>query len=483
MLSLFKKSTSGDNSIATSFRNPSVFVLLLLVLFGCSRNDSDRVTQTPSTVEKQASSIHDSKDESWWDSGEIPDNAAMMLGQTQPYEGVSGIAFSPDSKTVVSWGGYFMKRRVSDGEILFEKDLSLSHGEFLDETRFFGCTRSAGFIVDDEVKQQFLLSRNLMVSSVAVSGIYGDVVTGLSQQSGSPNQTGAFGMATADGSIRYWSAKDGSYRHEIHPELGTIHHIALLPPSRRIAIVGDDAFELWSYLDGKHTRLASVEKPTDAVLALPIGGGGWLALARNDVGVIDIWEASTGKLVATKVVGQNEAKAVSFDILRNVIYGGDSGRINFWDVKRDEIVLVVETDAQVTAVAASPDGRHLAASTRRGERDRGSIKRDDLRIWRLHPLKELTKRPGRTNAVTDLCFTSDGKRIVTASGDQTAMDWHAESGNPLRQIGGFPAPTFGESFTSISLTADSHSVIISQDQQLTQVNLAGQRQVRFASDR
>jgi WD40 repeat protein len=479
--------TSANSSLKALLSAVAVFLVVLLT--GCPGGGSGQESGNGAVELSNDQQSNRNKGELWCNSEELPDNAAMMLGQPRPYEhGGSSMVFSPDGKTVVSWGQrYFKKRRVSDGKILFEKQfLSGAGGVFLDETRFFGCTSSAGFIVDDEVRQLFLLSQHLRVSSVAVSGIHGIVATGLSQQSGSPYQAGEFRMETADGSIRFWSAKDGSYLYEIHPELGTIHDIALLQSSRQIAIVGDDALELWSYLDGKHTRLASVEKPADAVLTLSQNGFR-IALTRNDVGVIDIWDTTSVKLVATKMVGPNEAKAVAFDRVGNVIYGGDSGRVNFWDFEKDEIVRVVETDAHVTAIAVSPDGSHFAASAWNVQHSRHFAHRDDFRIWSLDPLKELTKCPGHANAVTDVCFTSDGERVVTASQDRTAMVWDAESGSLLRQIGKFHAPQIGEFHTptrdqtSISLTADSQSVIISEGQQLTQVNLATGKTIKSFS--
>ena len=58
------------------------------------------------------------------------------------------------------------------------------------------------------------------------------------------------------------------------------------------------------------------------------------------------------------------------------------------------------------------------------------------RIWDAATGEELRQLTGHSGAVSSAAYSPDGKHIVTASDDQTARIWDAATGEELRQLTG-----------------------------------------------
>ncbi len=74
-----------------------------------------------------------------------------------------------------------------------------------------------------------------------------------------------------------------------------------------------------------------------------------------------------------------------------------------------------ERNIGLTTLAISPDGRVLASGS--GNED------PTIRIWDAETGRPIRPLEGHTSYVTDLAFTSDGRRLITAGGDQSIRFW------------------------------------------------------------
>ena len=91
----------------------------------------------------------------------------------------------------------------------------------------------------------------------------------------------------------------------------------------------------------------------------------------------------------------------------------------------------------VNSVAFSPDGKHLATAS------------DDqtAKVWDAESGKELLTLRGHSDVVNSVVFSPDGKRLATASDDQTAKVWDAESGKELLTLRGHSGLVIGVAFS------------------------------------
>jgi WD40 repeat protein len=69
----------------------------------------------------------------------------------------------------------------------------------------------------------------------------------------------------------------------------------------------------------------------------------------------------------------------------------------------------------LNSAAFSPDGKRIVTAS----------EDDTVRVWDAATAKEIAVLRGHENRVYSAAFSPDGTRIVTASGDKTARIWNA----------------------------------------------------------
>ena len=97
----------------------------------------------------------------------------------------------------------------------------------------------------------------------------------------------------------------------------------------------------------------------------------------------------------------------------------------------------------VYSVAFSPDGKRVVTASRD----------NTAQIWEADTGKELHKLEGHRNWVFSVVFSIDGKKIATASFDRTARIWDADSGKELQRLEGHES-----SVESVVFSPDSKSI-------------------------
>jgi WD domain, G-beta repeat len=113
--------------------------------------------------------------------------------------------------------------------------------------------------------------------------------------------------------------------------------------------------------------------------------------------------------------------------------------------RRERAVLVGHTDS-VELAEFSPDGRRIVTASAD----------NTARLWDTEGTKPFAILVGHLDSLVDAHFSPDGRRIVTASADQTARVWDAESGKPLATLAGHTG-----ALTSATFSPDSRHVVTS----------------------
>jgi WD40 repeat protein len=210
---------------------------------------------------------------------------------------------------------------------------------------------------------------------------------------------------------------------------------------------------------GGHTRSADT---------VAFSADGSLIVTTSADQVAMVWEPRTGRRLMAAAAGphRNESNP-------GAVFGLDGSRMAFrkpaiFDSRSGEVAVTLGPQGAVTAVAASGDGRLLAAGMAIGavyvsdfatgrriaslfghtdgahalafspdRRQLASGSRDGtIRLWDVETQTELRVFRGHEGSVETVRFTPDGQRLVSSSTDGTVRIWHASRGYELASLPG-----------------------------------------------
>jgi hypothetical protein len=111
-----------------------------------------------------------------------------------------------------------------------------------------------------------------------------------------------------------------------------------------------------------------------------------------------------------------------------------------WSATTGQQIAVLDRDARVNSASFSPDGRRIVTAS----------KDNTARIWDVATRNQITVLRGHSDGlggINSALFSPDGQRIVTASGDHTARLWDATTGTQLAVLEGHVLPVFTACFS------------------------------------
>src|SRR5262249_5326751 len=127
-----------------------------------------------------------------------------------------------------------------------------------------------------------------------------------------------------------------------------------------------------------------------------------------------------------------------------LVTGSPGHEAKVWDAHSGQpMASLTGHNAEVSAIAFAPQGDVLATGDDRGQ----------IRLWQRGGPGQWTlirELGGHSRSITDMRFTSDGKRLVSASGDRTCGQWDVATGEESRQL----SLKHPEYVSSLDLSAD-----------------------------
>jgi WD40 repeat protein len=148
-------------------------------------------------------------------------------------------------------------------------------------------------------------------------------------------------------------------------------------------------------------------------------------------GKVRRWDAVTGKEIGPAIEPNHVfSQNVAYLNADTLFTFGWQETVKFWDARTGKPKLVfLGSESQVTALAYSPDGRHVAVGGAGGE---------PIRIWDAASGKQAALLRDGMFYVTCLRFSPDGKSLVSSdcAGEIRLWDW-AKNGAPVEHFSDF----------------------------------------------
>jgi len=381
---------------------------------------------------------------------------AKELKTIRPFDDIVAAGFSDDGSRIVLTGRD-NKLRIFDAESGYEITARNGHRDWILSTSF---SRDGTRIVTgsrDYTARIWDAETSQTISGLEAKG--GPV-------SGAAFSPGARLVATSSRestSARVWDVKSGKAVAVLNGHEKPVWSTAFIKEGTRVVTASEDkTARIWSSEMGVPLTVLSGHQGTVWSAAFS-SDGKYVVTASADT-TARIWDAETGASVVILGTGagtagnaiegghNNDVLSAGFSAdAKRVVTGSRDSTLLVWDLegrKRFAELSDVYGDDVVSAVF-SPVNRSLVASASTD----GSA-----HIWNVDT-NTITALKGHNGPVWSVAFNSNGRQVVTASGDMTARVWDAESGQLVQTFKGHSNWVFSAAFTA----DDKHVVTASRD--------------------
>lgn len=215
------------------------------------------------------------------------------------------------------------------------------------------------------------------------------------------------------------------YHFNIRKHLAKKNKATLSPDGKYIAKNSVDSVVILLNIEtGKIERI--LKGHSKSVNSCTFSHDGKYLLTGSSDATIKLRDIQSGKIIRT-IIGHQalifDAKFSSDD--KYIVSGSWDGSLRIWETNTGKQLKYIRTpDASPYCVNFTPNDLYVLS---------GDLNHE-LKLWEIDAGEEFRNIIGHTDIVSDACFSSDGKQMITASHDGTVKVWDLLSGMLLNKL-------------------------------------------------
>lgn len=346
------------------------------------------------------------------------------------------LAFSPDSKTLISWIN-------SDWKI---KLWNVETGKLIQSVDNKSGSSSIALSLDGKILAASCYD-NICLWNIEtgenIKSLEGHTFPIKSIIFSPDGKTLASG--SIDSTVKLWNIEDGKQIKSFEGNVDFVNEVAISPNEKSLAASSlDDTIKLWNLETGQKIK-SFIEGGSESFDSMAFSPDSLTLAAGTKNDTIKLWNVKTGEFIKS-FKGENLILSVAFSPDGKILASGDAGEIiKLWNVEAGQVIKFLEghkslvnESASVTTVAFSPDGKILAS----GSWDK------TIKLWNVETGQLINSLEGHNYHLASVIFSPNGKILASIDDRDTRIKlWDVASGQLLKSFVGHTDWLFSIAFS------------------------------------